>query len=46
MEKKCVALKWHQNVQKPFKLLRHMCIKMLVFEFQLCKRYVTFKVHM
>ena len=33
MEKKCVALKWHQNVQKPFKLLRHMCIKILVFEF-------------
>ena len=28
------------------KLLRHMCIKILVFEFQLCKRYVTFKVHM
>ena len=33
MEKKCVALKWHQNVQKPFKLLRHMCIEILVFEF-------------
>ena len=33
MEKKCVTLKWHQNVQKPFKLLRHVCFKMLVFVF-------------